>query len=190
MEVEPGLTEGCVWEPSGRRGKFQAVLSRNPPFPISTLPHPEKAYVKMSWQKGNQKQELRLPCLRLEYLLARISRCWHLISCIKRACLSCCLMRTIKSVINCISISVPFSPIHKKSVTWQGPYVVGLIDWSNYPRLEEKLVTRNKKSLALKQYFWVMLLHLTLAPLWRLDQISLNFSGSQITCWAGGLVPK
>ena len=33
---------------------------------------------------------------------------------------SCCLMRPIKSVTDCISIPVPFSPVHKKSVTWQG----------------------------------------------------------------------
>lgn len=45
------------------------------PFPISTPPHPENAQVKMGRQKGKRKQELRLPCLKLEYLLARLSQC-------------------------------------------------------------------------------------------------------------------
>lgn len=70
MEGEPGLgkaVSGLHQEAAGSSRPFPGGTP--PPLTIFTPPRPEKAAVSTDRQRGNPKQELRLPCLRLDVFL-------------------------------------------------------------------------------------------------------------------------
>ena len=91
----------------------------NPPFPVSIPPQPENTGENGQAERKAEARtkaplfDVRMFTCQSQPVLTPDFLC-------QVSTFSCCLMRTIKSVTDCISIPVPFSPVHKKSVTWQG----------------------------------------------------------------------